>query len=509
MKTHIETLQSARRQGVPLIIWNTADPFASVTAISNALNGDTPIMTWDVLRGTLYTKQVSGVTIPEGMAAGNPGDFLKLAATYLGSRKVEGPPVKKLPGTLAIMLGAHKFTSNPMVLQGVSNLRDAYKADGRTLILMAPQLTPPQEWVNDVLVIEEPLPERKELAGIVAEQLTAAGVRAFSPDAVEDMAGALTGLSAFAAEQSVALSISKDAKGAINLDRGELWERKRKTVEATKGLTIWRGGETLADIAGIQTAKDFATMYWTGEDPANAIVFIDEIEKSGAVAGTHDTSSTSQDQHGVVLQAMQDDNSEGILCIGHPGSAKSMFAKALGNTFNVPTIRLDLGAMKASHVGESEAGIRNAMKIIKSVSGGKALYIATCNQVSSLSPELRRRFTLGTFFFDLPDEKERGDIWKLYVRKYKLKESAGALAQAYAGWTGADIANCCKRAWMFRIGVDEAAKFATPLCQTNPQAIEDLQMMANGAFLSASHPGLYKKPAQQSQPTTKRSYASN
>jgi hypothetical protein len=37
---------------------------------------------------------------------------------------------------------------------------------------------------------------------------------------------------------------------------------------------------------------------------------------------------------------------------------------------------------------------------------GRMLFIATCNSIASLPPELRRRFTLGTFFFDLPTALE-------------------------------------------------------------------------------------------------------
>ncbi len=58
------------------------------------------------------------------------------------------------------------------------------------------------------------------------------------------------------------------------------------------------------------------------------------------------------------------------------------------------------------------------------------LFIATSNSIASLPPELRRRFTLGTFFFDLPTAEERETIWRIYLKKYdgqaqKSKSAAG------------------------------------------------------------------------------------
>ena len=74
--------------------------------------------------------------------------------------------------------------------------------------------------------------------------------------------------------------------------------------------------------------------------------------------------------------------------------------------------------MESSLVGASTDRLRTALKIIDAVSQGRMLFIATCNSIASLPPELRRRFTLGTFFFDLPTEEEREIIWQIYLKKY-------------------------------------------------------------------------------------------
>src|SRR5581483_5290564 len=101
-----------------------------------------------------------------------------------------------------------------------------------------------------------------------------------------------------------------------------------------------------------------------------------------------------------------------------------------------------LGAMKGSLVGQSEQNLRAALKVITSVSNGRSLWIATCNGISDLPPELRRRFTLGTFFFDLPDADERKAIWRIYLDKYD-RIAAEAAKVKDDGWTGAEIKQCC------------------------------------------------------------------
>jgi AAA+ superfamily predicted ATPase len=113
---------------------------------------------------------------------------------------------------------------------------------------------------------------------------------------------------------------------------------------------------------------------------------------------------------------MQDNSASGVIFIGPPGSAKSMVAKAAGTEAGVPTIQLDLGAMRGSLVGQSESQVRSALKVITAVASGKTLWIATCNSIGNLPPELRLRFTLGTFFFDLPAAAERDRIWNIYLK---------------------------------------------------------------------------------------------
>jgi hypothetical protein len=89
---------------------------------------------------------------------------------------------------------------------------------------------------------------------------------------------------------------------------------------------------------------------------------------------------------------------------------KSAVAKAIGNAAGNPTIAFDLDAVRSSLVGASGDRLRTALKVVDAVSPGRVVFIATCNSITILPPELRRGITLGTCFFDLPPVEERAPI---------------------------------------------------------------------------------------------------
>jgi SpoVK/Ycf46/Vps4 family AAA+-type ATPase len=221
------------------------------------------------------------------------------------------------------------------------------------------------------------------------------------------------------------------------------------------------------------------------------VVFIDEIEKAFAGTGT-DLSGVKTEMTGTILTYMQDREVDGSVFIGPPGSCKSATAKATGGTAGIPTIAFDLPAMESSLVGASTERLRTALQIIDAVSQGRMLFIATCNSIASLPPELRRRFTLGTFFFDLPTAEERATIWKIYLKKYGV---SGELPND-EGWTGAEIKECCRKAHRLAISLAQASRYIVPVSRSAAEQIKALRQMASGKFISASTPGIYRYEEQ-------------
>jgi SpoVK/Ycf46/Vps4 family AAA+-type ATPase len=197
---------------------------------------------------------------------------------------------------------------------------------------------------------------------------------------------------------------------------------------------------------------------------------------------------------------MQANKWPGMILPGPPGTAKSLFATALAAEHEVPCIALDLGAMKGSLVGQSEQQIRAALKVIRAVAGKGAYWVATCNRMESLPPELRRRFTDGIRFFDLPDEAERASIWTIMRKKFKIKETDSQPDDHQ--WTGADIRNVCALAYRLKVSLKKAATYITPVAKSDPHSIERLRKLAHNSFLSASREGLYQM--HEESPTTGR-----
>jgi hypothetical protein len=260
------------------------------------------------------------------------------------------------------------------------------------------------------------------------------------------------------------MSLSKNG-----LDLGQLWDRKRQAVEQVPGLTIWRGGETFADIGGCENIKQFLTAVLHGEEAPRVVVFVDEIEKVFAGTGT-DMSGVKTEMTGTMLSWMQDRGADGLIAIGPP------------------TVAFDLSAMQSSLVGGSGERLRAALQVVDAISQGRSLWIATCNSITSLPPELRRRFTLGTFFFDLPTTEEREAIWKIYLKKWSLDHGERPNDE---GWTGAEIKECCRKAWRLKLTLKQSAEYVVPVSRSAADQIDALRRQAEGRYLSANVQGCY------------------
>jgi SpoVK/Ycf46/Vps4 family AAA+-type ATPase len=483
--TIIEQFLNARKFGVPILGIETPDQATTIQSVVSAVNGKgktEPMITWDIVRGAQPAneagKQELQRVAPDDnarMELMNPVGFL-LRALELKERSI------------VFMQNAHRFYDDAPVMQAIWNVRDQFKASKRTLVLLGDTLKLPRELERDVIVFDEPLPSDSELSAIVKAVHEYAALKPPVGEQMQHLVKAARGLASFPAEQAVALSLTKE--GA---DVKRLWELKRKMIEQTPGLTVYRGSETFDDIGGIDRLKDFGRRLFAGPEAPSVIVHIDEGEKMFAGAQS-DSSGTTQDQFTVMLSEMEDHESKGIVVVGHPGTCKSMFAKALGNTFATPTLRFDAGAMKDRWVGSSEQRIRAVMKIIYAVAGRNAYWIMTCNDMGKLPPAFHRRFTDGIYFTDLPDDKEKPLIWNVNLKRFNL---TGQLPND-DNWTGADIRNVCSMAYRLNIPLIEAATYTTPVAKSDPQSIERLRKLADGAWQSASYAGTYDRSAQTS-----------
>ena len=220
-----------------------------------------------------------------------------------------------------------------------------------------------------------------------------------------------------------------------------------------------------------------------------------------------------------------------MLLLGPPGTGKSACAKALGNETGRPTLFLDVGSLMGSLIGQTEERTRQALRIAdamapcvilvdeleKALSGvggtgdsgvstrmfgtlltylsdheSDVFVVASANDISRLPPELSRaeRFD-GVFFLDLPGQREREQIWSMYVRKFGLDPAQRRPEDRE--WTGAEIRSCCRLAALLDVPLTEAATNIVPVAITAGEAVENLRQWASGRCLSADRPGTYSR----------------
>ena len=488
----LDQFVAARRVSVPIVVIRTADQFAVAHKIhATESKKGFPVVQWDAAQGITPISH----------------DEKDIGGAMLKKDSIDGPATV---GLLDALIAAQGFQGTSILcchnahrqltsfepgsvahnVQAASNLRETYKRDFRTLVLLCPDFVAPPELAHDVVIIDDELPEPADLADIVKSLYAAGGLKKPTKAILEKAVDAVAGLSRFEAEQIVAMSLTKSG---LNIDA--LWDRKRTTISQTPGLKVCRTDVMFDDLVGLDPLKEKLRARGKAKTPIGVVVYIDEIDKALANL-EHDTTNVRTDQMKNLLTAMQDNHWRGMCLVGVAGGGKSAVAKALGNEMGVPSIEMDLGAMEAPHVGESEALIRNALKVIDAVGRGNAYFIATSNNHSVMKPELQRRFGDGFWFHDLMSKDQRKACWEMYVTKFKLDDQERPNSE---GWTGAEIENCCESAWDMDQTLMEASRFIVPMAQSRADEVEKLRRHAHGRFLDANKAGPYRHTEEATQ----------
>lgn len=234
----------------------------------------------------------------------------------------------------------------------------------------------------------------------------------------------------------------------------------------------------------------------------------------------------------------------GVLLVGVPGCGKSLSAKSIAATWNLPLYRLDLATIHGQYLGQSENRLKEALstadhvapcvlwidEIEKGLAGavnggdggsstrlvghflywlqearGRVFVVATANDVSRLPPELLRRGRFDELFFvDLPTPEERREIIQIYLTRNLRRRTNDKLLQELVnlseGFAGADIEAAVKElahaAYELGNSKDDAAitdeimrsSFANvvPLSKTSPEQIEQIRAWGRERAVPAS-----------------------
>lgn len=402
---------------------------------------------------------------------------------------------------LLVLPNFHRFLQSAEVVQALAHQIQQGKQNRTFIVILSPIVQIPVELEKAFVVIEHDLPDRDQLRSIARAIATEPGELPEGQD-LDRLLDAAAGLTRYEAEGAFSLSLVRHTR----LQPESVWELKEGMLKKSGLLTLHRGGETFADLGGLDAMKQFCLKALAGDKGRRA-------------------------------------RPRGILLLGVPGSGKSAFAKALGNETGRPTLVLDIGSLMGGLVGSTEHNTRTALRIVDAMAPSicfvdeieKALagiassgstdsgvsarlfgsllswlsdhesdvfFVATSNDISKLPPEFARseRFD-GIWFLDLPGTAEREKIWQQYLRAFGIKKQA---LPRDSDWTGAEIRACCRLASLLDVSLVEAGRHVVPVAVTAAEQVERLRNWASGRCLSASQGGIYARGPTQEQPKVGR-----
>ncbi|MBP7867265.1 MAG: AAA family ATPase [Acidobacteria bacterium] len=394
--------------------------------------GNRPLVSWDAADFLLPLLGSFSPALP-------PKDPVSLLEVV---DKAEGNVVFVLPDF-------HQCWHNqPRVIRKLKNLARKLQYTRKTLLVTLTTACVPDELRDEAVIVEFPPPGPPELAGIIDKLRETPGVR-ITPDAPtrDRLVQAALGLSCRQALRVFSKALVLD--GSLDEKDIELVTAEKKQVIRQSGaLEFFTPAEAIGDVGGLEILKQWLRMRERAFSP--------EAAAYGLPAP------------------------KGIALIGIPGTGKSLTAKMIAHLWRLPLIRLDVGALFGSLVGQSEENARRALRLAETVapcivwidelekafaSGGldggtslrvlgtfltwmqektrPAFIVATANKVELLPPELLRRGRFDEIFFlDLPTDVERKEIFGVHIRKRRRNPDAfdlDQLARLSEGYVGAEI----------------------------------------------------------------------
>jgi len=432
--------------GYPGLFLRTGEPHVAEKMVTEALvnlgMGAIEYGTWKVTTG-LMIGRADGAEEPKANAnARNLGECL----AFIGDSK------KPIVG---VFHNVRQFVDHNAIIQQMVDSIMAARLIGSHIILVGPSLDLPVELKNLITFVDVPLPTKAEIQDDFKRIVKAYEEDVNLPEDQEELddllraaANAAVGLDSMGAENAIALSLAT----AEEIDLNIVAAQKEQQVRQSDVLEFIDTRETMDNVGGFDVLK-----HWLSRRER---VFTDEAREYGL------------------------SYPKGMLIVGPAGTGKSLVAKATASYLRLPALRLDMGKVFKSLVGESEGAIRGALKVAEAVSpvvlwideidkglaGMKGsgeldsgvtarvvstiltwrqettypvMLVATANDVAALPSMVYRKGRLDEVWAtDLPNESERREIFEIHLRKRKRnpkKFKCELLAARSKDSTGAEI----------------------------------------------------------------------
>jgi len=440
------------------------------------------------------------------------GDGFRVVAGNEANPPVGRDPISALEqmdkatnNSLFVLKDFHDCWSNAQVKRKLRNLAQRFKFSRKSLLVITTAAKLPDELRDEAVILDFALPDAPELDQVLTRLTQSSGVKVnLTRLGREKLVQAALGLTISQAQRVFSKAIVSD--GVLDdRDIDLVTEEKKQIIRESEALEFFGVSETADDVGGLGVLKDWLRL--------RERAFSQEARDYGLPAP------------------------KGIILVGIPGTGKSLTAKMIGGLWRLPLLRLDVGSLFGSLVGESEEHTRRALKLAETVApcivwidemekgfsfggfdGGTSrrvfgtiltwmqekttpcFVVATANDISSLPPELLRKGRFDEIFFlDLPTLEERQEIFNVHLRKRRRLPhdfDLARLAYEAQGMVGAEIEQAIIDAMY--LGFHQGREFTTtdlsqslrklvPLSVTQRATIEKLRnWLHEGRAQSAS-----------------------
>ena len=425
------------RSHTPILVLQTHEERRALDLLKDiSLNMGASIFKWSVATGL----QRFDIVLEAQTHLKEPTKVLE----HINASKFEG---------IYLLLDFHPYMKDPVHVRLLKELAMKFSENRSTLVLLSHRIDIPPEIKKMTASFELSLPDKDQLMEIVRNEASKytrnnPGVRVNADKkALSHLVNNLKGLSYNDARRLARSAIVDD--GAITAsDFPAVVQAKYQLMNRDDILAFEFDASSFSEVAGMQKLKKWLQ------------------QRAGFFHQTHQ------------IKGME--SPKGILLLGVQGCGKSLAARAVAGTWQVPLLRLDFGRLYNKYVGESESNIREALKTAEVMSpcvlwidelekgisvnenddgtsqrilgtlltwmaeNKKPVFIvATSNAIDQLPPELIRKGRLDeVFFVDLPDQLVREHIFHIHANKRELDKSAlniTELAALTEGFSGSEI----------------------------------------------------------------------
>lgn len=352
---YIQKLDDMFASAVSVVFTPSREPRRTVEAVkAMGARDNVPVFVWnDVYGWKVFTGQDRTVGVP--VDADSPvGNFYQALRRILGFKI--GENTSNAPSRFDYEKGAAYIVMEgtsphlgllPMTTTLLKDYAYSFPETLMSLVLITSEsYTIPEELAHDILVVDFDLPTKTDLRhaweSTVANQYESKNLpipETYIPgDSVDALVNAASGMTILEAETAYSRAFTLNDRLFPDIPVENLLAQVHRSKEdiVKKSQTLEMVNPISVDsIGGLELLKDWFI--------TRSVCFSEEARKAKV------------------------DAPKGVALIGPPGTGKSVCSKAVASILNLPLVRVDLGRLFGSLVGQTEARTRTMLKELEAM----------------------------------------------------------------------------------------------------------------------------------------------